>query len=135
MPCPNANRNMEMRRDHRPHWMLVAETWFEAWWTRAYLAPQFERLGEGTMVRRPWYVEVYGPGIEASNHLHVHAEAAARVRLSTWAMPARTPPQIRIGDHVLIMPGAMINAARSIEIGDDCMLASHAVVSDSDWHG
>jgi acetyltransferase-like isoleucine patch superfamily enzyme len=123
-----------MRRDHRPYWMRSAETGFEAWWTRHFLAPQFEGLGDGAMVRRPWNVDVFGPGIAAGRHLHLHAEAAARPRFSTWARPDRPPPHIRIGDHVLIMPGVMLNAALSIAVGDDCMLASQVMISDSDWH-
>lgn len=114
--------------------MRSAEAGFEAWWTRHFLGPQFEALGEGALVRRPWNVDVFGPGISAGRHLQLHAERTARVRLSTWARPDRPPPHIRIGDYVLIMSGVMVNAALAIEIGDDCMLASQVTISDSDWH-
>src|SRR5262249_25123970 len=123
-----------MRHDHRPYWMRTAEAHLEQRWTEHFLAPQFERLGEGALVRRPWRVEVFGPGIEAGEHLHIHAERAAPVRLLTWAKQGRPIPRIRLGDHVLLMPGAMINAALSIDIGDDCMIASHVTITDSDWH-
>jgi acetyltransferase-like isoleucine patch superfamily enzyme len=123
-----------MRRDHRPFWIRSAEAGFEAWWTRHFLRPQFEALGAGVLVHRPWHVEVLGPGISAGRHLHLHAAAASPTRFSTWAHPDRARPRIAIGDHVLIMPGVMLNAALSIEIGDDCMLASHVWMSDSDWH-
>jgi acetyltransferase-like isoleucine patch superfamily enzyme len=123
-----------MRRDHRPYWLRSTEIGFEAWWTRHFLAPQFDALGAGAFIRRPWHVEVFGPGITAARDLHLIAERTAPVRLSTWARPDRPPPRIRLGDHVLIMPGAMVNAALAIDIGDDCMLASHVMISDSDWH-
>jgi acetyltransferase-like isoleucine patch superfamily enzyme len=114
--------------------MRSTEIGFEAWWTRHFLAPQFDALGAGALIRRPWHVEVFGPGIAAGRDLHLMAERAAPVRLSTWARPDRPPPRIRLGDHVLIMPGVMLNAALAIDIGDDCMLASHVMISDSDWH-
>ncbi len=123
-----------MRRNHRPYWMRTAEAGYEAWWMRHFLAPHFERLDAGALVRRPWCVDVFGPGIEAGQYLHLHAERGARTRLSTWAVPGRPAPRINIGHHVLIMPGVMLNAALGIEVGDDCMLASHVTITDSDWH-
>ncbi|MFO1186645.1 MAG: acyltransferase [Alphaproteobacteria bacterium] len=124
----------EMRRDHRPYWLRSTESRFAAWWMRHFLAPQFEALGDGALVSRPWHVQVMGPGISAGRHVHIHAEKHLPVRLSTWAHPDRPQPRITIGDFALIMPGAMVNAALEIEIGEGSMLASQVMISDSDWH-
>ena len=35
----------------------------------------------------------------------------------------------------MISPGVRINAAESITIGDSCMIANGAYITDSDWHG
>jgi len=123
-----------MRRDHRPYWLRSTEFAFEGWWTRHFLRAQFEAFGEGARVRRPWHVQVMGPGISAGRHVQIHAERHLPVRLSTWARGDRPPPRITIGDYALIMPGVMINAALSIEIGEGSMLASQVMISDSDWH-
>lgn len=123
-----------MRRDHRPTWLRSTEMRFAAWWTGHFLAPQFEALGEGALVPRPWHVQVMGPGISAGRHVHIHAERHLPVRLSTWAHPERPPPRITIGDYALLMPGVMLNAALAIEIGEGSMLASQVLISDSDWH-
>lgn len=125
---------MNMRRDHRPYWMRSTEFAFEGWWMRHFLAPQFEALGEGARVGRPWHVQVMGPGISAGRHVQMHAERHLPIRLSTWARPDRPPPRITIGNYALIMPGVMLNAALSIEIGEGSMLASQVMISDSDWH-
>ncbi len=57
-----------------------------------------------------------------------------KTRLTVWSDKTDVPG-ITIGDHVLISPGVRISAAHSITISDSCMLASHAYITDSDWHG
>ena len=43
--------------------------------------------------------------------------------------------ELKIGKYCLITPGVRIMAAESIEIGDACMFAHGAYISDADWHG
>jgi acetyltransferase-like isoleucine patch superfamily enzyme len=43
--------------------------------------------------------------------------------------------EISIGKYSLITPGVRIMAAEKIEIGDACMIAHGAYISDADWHG
>ena len=42
---------------------------------------------------------------------------------------------IEIGKYCLITPGVRIMAAEKILIGDSCMIAHGAYISDADWHG
>jgi acetyltransferase-like isoleucine patch superfamily enzyme len=42
--------------------------------------------------------------------------------------------RIQIGKYALICPGVRISSAQEIVIGDSCMLAQGAYISDSDWH-
>tara|TARA_B100000085_G_scaffold147730_1_gene134471 strand:- start:289 stop:831 length:543 start_codon:yes stop_codon:yes gene_type:complete len=43
--------------------------------------------------------------------------------------------EISIGKYSLITPGVRIMAAEKIKIGDACMIAHGAYISDADWHG
>jgi acetyltransferase-like isoleucine patch superfamily enzyme len=41
---------------------------------------------------------------------------------------------IHIGNYCIINPGVRITSASAIEIGDSCMIAMNAYLSDADWH-
>lgn len=123
-----------MRKDHRPRWLRNAYTGFEHWWTRRFLAPQFDALGPDAQCVRPWFVEVFGEGISAGAHLHALASADMRIRLTTWPAPD-VAAEIRLGDAVLLTGGVRITAALSITIGHGCMFAANTTITDCDWHG
>ena len=42
---------------------------------------------------------------------------------------------ITIGNYCLVCPGVRISSAVGITIGDNCMIANGAYITDSDWHG
>ncbi len=107
---------------------------YERWWMTRFLAPQFEALGDHARINNPWRMEVTGREIRAGKALHVLADDAAPVRLTTWPPPEGSA-EIRIGDVVLIIAGTRILAAERIEIGDGTMLAANVTITDSDWHG
>ncbi len=123
-----------MRRDHRPHWMRAAELAYARWWTRRFLAPQFDALGPNAMIVNPWAMEVTGRAISAGANLHALATRDAPIRLTTWPAP-NVEATITLGDHVLLTAGVRILAAREIVIGDAAMLAHAVTISDCDWHG
>ena len=123
-----------MRRDHRPAWMRRLAFAHNRWRTRHFLAPQFESLGPDAHVTRPDAVEVFGAGITAGAYLHILSSPDNPVRLTSWPAPG-TKAQLRLGDGVLLTGGVRILAAKSIAIGDGCMLAHAATVTDCDWHG
>ena len=107
---------------------------FQRFYTHRYLQPQFESLGDHCLFIKPWHVEIFGPGVKLGKYAHVIAAPDMRTRLSVWSSFERKGT-IRIGDYCLICPGVRISAARSVDIGDSCMLASKVYITDSDWHG
>ncbi len=123
-----------MRRDTRPLWMKRAYQAYEAWWTRRFLAPQFESLGPHPFIIRPWDVEVFGTGVTAGEHLNIIGMPDHKVRLTLWPGPDQDA-EIKIGNAVLLVGGSRLLAARSVTLGDGCMLAREATVTDCDWHG
>ncbi len=123
-----------MRRDARPKWLYDAQNQFWAWWAKRFLAPRFDRLGPYAKFIGARHLHLFGAGITAGKALHVIASSDAPVRLTVWATPEKKG-QIKLGDCVLLTGGTRILAARKITIGDGCMLARDATISDCDWHG
>lgn len=123
-----------MRRDHRPY--FVKKIWFAGlkFYVRHYLAPQLDGLGKNAYVVKPWHVEVFGAPITIGDNITLLAASDRITRLTVWA-DRKEIPGISIGDHVLISPGVRISAAQKIVISDNCMIASNAYITDSDWHG
>tara|TARA_B100001113_G_scaffold72596_1_gene56225 strand:- start:122 stop:664 length:543 start_codon:yes stop_codon:yes gene_type:complete len=58
----------------------------------------------------------------------------AYVQFTSWNI-GENEGVISIGKYCLITPGVRIMAAERIEIGDACMIAHGAYISDADWHG
>ena len=122
-----------MRRDHRPYYIKKAYTKFEEFYVNHFLRPQLASLGEGFTFMRPWHVEIFGAPIELGNYVNVVASSDKMVRLAIWSeQPDKG--RIKIGDYCLICPGVRIGSAHEINVGDNCMIASNAYVTDSDWH-
>lgn len=78
----------------------------------------------------PRHIQVSGSGISLDDHVHVMALPDAPVRLSVF----EDLGEISIGRYCIVNPGVRITSASSIEIGDSCMLAMNAYLSDADWH-
>lgn len=123
-----------MRRDARPKWLYDAQNRFWRWWARRFLVPRFDSLGAHEKFVGARHVHVFGRGINAGESLHVIASADAPVRLTVWAAPQKRGT-IKLGNCVLLTGGVRILAALNITIGDGCMLAHSATISDCDWHG
>lgn len=123
-----------MIRDHRPYAVKRFYRRLEAWYARRRLRPQFEALGRGGTFFKPWHVELFGPRISLGDYATVIAAPDRRVRLCVWPAEADAG-EIRIGRYALICPGARIGAAAGVFIADNCMIASGAYITDSDWHG
>ncbi len=123
-----------MIKDHRPFFIKKAYVKFQRFYTHRFLRPQFESLGDHSIFIKPWHVEIFGPSIELGKYAHVIAAPDMRTRISVWSS-FESKGAIRIGDYCLICPGVRISAARKVDIGDSCMLASKVYITDSDWHG
>jgi len=122
-----------LRRDHRPYYIKKAYQKFEEFYVNHFLRPQLESLGKGFTFMRPWRVEIFGAPIKLGNFVNVVASTDKMVRLAIWAeQPDKG--RIQIGNYCLICPGVRIGSAHEIVVGDNCMIASNAYVTDSDWH-
>ncbi len=123
-----------MRRDLRPWY--IKKTWYrlQHLYVRHYLVPQLTCLGDHPFIIKPWHIELFGGPIRIGSHVTLLGCSDKKTRLTVWSDKTDVPG-ITIGDHVLISPGVRISAAHSITISDSCMLASHAYITDSDWHG
>lgn len=74
-------------------------------------------------------IMVFGPNISIGKNVFMYGP----VRLTSVKAGAHEG-QISIGNSVLITPGVRVSSARSIVIGDHCMLGNHCYLMDSDWH-
>ena len=119
-----------MRRDHRPLWLKRSVGTYRRWWAEHFLVPQLDAVGEGFVVYNPQHVEVNGERVRIGRHAHMMATRDAPIRLS--AFPGSEG--IALGDYAIVAPGVRIASAVSIEIGHNCMFATHAYVTDADWH-
>ena len=122
-----------MLKDHRPYYIKRIHLKFQEFYVNHFLRPQLESLGAGFMFMRPWHVEIFGAPVELGDYVNVVASSDKRVRLAIWSeQPGRG--RIRIGNYCLICPGVRIGSAHEIRVGDNCMIASNAYLTDSDWH-
>ena len=123
-----------MIKDNRPFYIKKAWYRLQDFYVRHYLAPQLGDLGPHSFIVKPWHIEVFGGPVHIGSHITLLGCSDKKTRLTVWSDQPEIDG-ITIGDHVLISPGVRISAANSISIGDSCMLASHAYITDSDWHG
>jgi len=122
-----------VRRDHRPFYIKKTFQKLQEFYVNHFLRPQLEHLGKGFTFMKPWHVEIFGAPIEVGDCVNVVASSDKKVRLAIWS-DQKGKGRIRIGNYCLICPGVRIGAADEILIGDNCMLASNAYITDSDWH-
>ncbi|MFT5888479.1 MAG: acetyltransferase-like isoleucine patch superfamily enzyme [Zhongshania sp.] len=123
-----------MRRNSTPHAIHRLSKKINRWYIRRYIAPQFDSLGSIPDVLNPRSLVIFGDNIHLGRHAHIIASPDNLIRITSW--PSRLgKTEIRIGNYCLISPGVRISAAKSIQIGDNCMFASNVYISDSDWHG
>jgi len=90
-------------------------------------------MGNDPMVLKPWNVKISGRHIRAGDHLHIISDPDRKVAFSTWHFNDHQG-HITLGDNVLICPGCRFDSASQISIGDNCMFAAGAYVTDADWH-
>ncbi len=122
-----------MNKDHRPYFIKQLYLNFQQFYVRHFLRPQFKTLGKDFVFMKPWHVEIFGSPVELGDFATVIASPDNKVRFSVW--PDKTGEgRITIGNYCLICPGVRISSACEIRIGDSCMIASKAYITDSDWH-
>lgn len=129
-----SDKALSLRRDHRPFFLKKAYLNFQQAYARIFLAPQLDRLGTGYMVIHPWNIEVFGAPISIGSYANILSSSDKKVRFTVWP-EEKGKGAIDIGDYCLISPGVRISSADHIRIGSNTMIASHAYITDSDWHG
>lgn len=122
-----------MRKDHRPYYLKRLSHKFERWYANHFLAPQCEYFGKDLVFMKPWGIDIFGGPISLGDHTTLIATMDKRIRLTSWVEGEKSGT-IEIGRHCLLCPGTRIQAATAVIIGDDCMLAQNASISDADWH-
>ena len=80
------------------------------------------------------YFDVYGSNISIDDYPTMVASPDNYIHLTTWNLEDHEG-EISIGKYCLLTPGVRIASASKISIGDGCMFANSAYVSDADWHG
>ena len=122
-----------MRQDHRPYALKRLLARFELAWVNHFLRPQADAFGTTGMVMKPWHVHLHGAHIQIGEQIHIIAASDRKVALTTWNFED-DQGHISIGDYCLICPGVRIDSATSVTLGNNCMLAAGAYLSDADWH-
>ena len=122
-----------MIHDHRPYYIKRLYLWIEGFYTRHFLQPQLQSLGQGAMFMQPWNISFFGANISFGDFAHIVTARDRKVCLSTWQFEDRQG-RITIGDYCLLCPGVRLDSASHIEIGDNCMIAANVYITDADWH-
>ncbi len=125
---------IKIRKDNRPFWLKRINWWLDQKYIKFKIAPQFEKIGEGPLILGVRYLHVNGEGISVGNFATFISALDSHIHLTTWNADTYEG-KIEIGDFCLFSPGVRISAATSIKIGNSCMFANSAYISDSDWHG
>ena len=123
-----------MRKDHRPYWIKQLSAKINAWYSKCYVYPAFDSLGEHARFLAPHSLAIHGANITAGNYLHLISNPLNPIKLTTW-QDKSSQGSITIGNYCLISPGVEMTSAASISIGDNCMIAADVMIHDSDWHG
>jgi len=80
------------------------------------------------------YFDIYGKNISIGDYPTMVASPDNYIHLTTWSLEDHQG-EISIGKYCLLTPGVRIASATRISIGDGCMFANSAYISDADWHG
>lgn len=123
-----------MRRSSTPYIIKRLYKTINNWYVQRFIAPQFDSLGSIPEIAHPRSLVIFGRNIHLGKYAQIICASDNCVRFTSWPSK-QADAEIVIGDYCLISPGVRISAAKSIRIGDNCMLAANVIVSDSDWHG
>ena len=123
-----------MRRSSTPYLIKRLYKIINTWYVQRFIAPQFDSLGSIPEIAHPRSLVIFGRNIHLGRYAQIICASDNCVRFTSWPSK-QADAEIVLGDYCLISPGVRISAAKSIRIGDNCMLAANVIISDSDWHG
>ena len=118
----------------RPYWLKKFTKKIIKAYVNHFLKPQFKLLGKGGAYFKPRYIKVFGKNVSIDDYPTLIGAPDAYIQFTSWNI-GDNKGVINIGKYCLITPGVRIMAAERIEIGDACMIAHGAYLSDADWHG
>ena len=130
----NIYQEIYIRKDNRPYWLKKFSTKVNKIYVNHFLKPQFKYLGKGGAYFKPSYIKVFGNSVHIDDYPTLIGASDANIQFTSWNI-GDNQGEIIIGKYSLITPGVRIMAAEKIEIGDACMIAHGAYISDADWHG
>lgn len=122
-----------MRRDHRPLYLKRLWGRIERAYTDHFIRPQLDTLGANSVFMQPWHMRFHGPHIRFGDHVHAIGARDRMIGFCVW-VHADGSGRIEIADHCLVCPGVRIDSASGVRLGEGCMLASSAYLTDADWH-
>jgi acetyltransferase-like isoleucine patch superfamily enzyme len=122
-----------LRLDHRPLYVKKLFDSLNTLYSNHYIKPQFDGVGQGCEFTSPRHIFISGARINLGNRVHVMALRDKPVRLAVFPTE-NGEGSIHIGNYSIINPGVRITSASGIKIGDSCMIAMNAYLSDADWH-
>jgi acetyltransferase-like isoleucine patch superfamily enzyme len=122
-----------LRKDHRPYYLKQFYLRLQKLYGSHFIKPQLQSLGQGTTFMKPWHVQIFGGPIHIGKYATLIASPDKKVRVSVWPV-SQGKGSVHIGDYCMLCPGVRISAADEIRIGDSCMFANNAYITDSDWH-
>ena len=123
-----------IRKDNRPYWLKKLSNRLINIYVDQFLKPQFLRLGRGGAFFKPRFIKLFGTNISIDDYPTLIGAPDAFMQFTAWNVGG-WHGSIEIGKYCLITPGVRIMAAEKILIGDSCMIAHGAYISDADWHG
>ena len=123
-----------IRKDNRPYWLKKFSIKLINVYVDRFLRPQFSYLGKGGAFFKPRFIKAFGTNISVSDYPTLIGAPDAHIQFTAWNVGG-WDGSIEIGKYSLITPGVRIMAAKKITIGDSCMIAHGAYISDADWHG
>ena len=91
-------------------------------------------MGKGGAYFKPRFIKVFGKNVSIDDYPTLIGAPDANIEFTSWNIGDHEG-EIIIGKYSLITPGVRIMAAEKIQIGDACMIAHGAYISDADWHG
>lgn len=122
-----------MINDHRPYYLKNLYRKLEYHYTRHFISPQLADLGDGHHFMKPWNIRLYGRCISIGKNAHIVTAGDRKVSMATWTFEDYQG-HIVIGDQCLLCPGVRIDSASEVRIGNNCMIAAGAYLTDADWH-
>lgn len=122
-----------MRRDHHPYWYEKLAERGNRWYAEHFVHPHFESLGVDPRFVGGQHLFMRGPNIRAGDHFHAYSTRHDPISLAVDPFGGGAG-EIVFGSYVIVSPGVRIRSAASVRIGDNCMLAERAFITDADWH-